>query len=301
MAEVKLAVYGAGGCSGCELTLLEDPLGFLDITAVARVVFWPLLVNDRLADLAELPDGSLAVAVVCGGLRTDQDLKVVELCRRKGRRLLAVGSCALWGGVPALVDLPPGFNGPLAAEPLPALLPRVLPVAQVVPVDGEVPGCPPVPGQLTRQVLAMLELADQPPTGERVLGLTDQPSAGETAVVCADCQRRREGGLTKWRRFPEVAVATGKCFLDQGLVCSGPATRGGCGARCPGAGVPCRGCYGPVPGVGDHGARLLSGLAAVLEPDGGEEGEGHRAVDLAGTLYRYTLAASLVLPAAKPR
>lgn len=280
MVQVKLAVYGAGGCSGCEVSLLEDPAGFMELAVYTRVSFWPLLTNSRLAGLKGQPDGSVDLAILCGSLRTELDLEVAELMRRKSRYLLAAGSCALWGGVPALADLPPGFRGPPADPSVPPLLSRVLPVREAVRVDEEVPGCPPLPGQLLSKIL-------------EIAGLREPASPGmeENTALCLTCPRKSEQrSFARWLRPPEVLPAEG-CFLNRGLACSGPATRGGCGARCPAAGQPCRGCYGPLPGVTDQGARLLGALGEVLDP-GGPEGEqpATGAVDLAGTFYRYTLA-----------
>lgn len=84
----------------------------------------------------------------------------------------------------------------------------------------------------------------------------------------------------------------------------GPATRSGCGALCPQVGMPCRGCYGPMDGVEDQGAKMLSALASVL--DVGEVGEDEHDLerkideametiaDPAGTFYRFSMAHSML-------
>ena len=71
-------------------------------------------------------------------------------------------------------------------------------------------------------------------------------------------------------------------------------TRGGCEARCINANIPCRGCFGPLDGVIDQGAKFLSMLAtdfAANDVDGID-----RIIasipDPAGLFYRYNLAAS---------
>ncbi len=59
----------------------------------------------------------------------------------------------------------------------------------------------------------------------------------------------------------------GKCFLEAGIICMGPATRSGCGERCINANMPCRGCYGPPDGVKDQGLSMMSALASIIKPD----------------------------------
>lgn len=87
-----------------------------------------------------------------------------------------------------------------------------------------------------------------------------------------------------------------KCLLEQGLLCMGPVTREGCGARCINTNVPCRGCYGPLEGVPDQGVRMLSALASVLEPK--EEAEIDELIgqiaDPLRTFYRFSAAASIL-------
>jgi F420-non-reducing hydrogenase small subunit len=69
-------------------------------------------------------------------------------------------------------------------------------------------------------------------------------------TVCQDCGRRKtrerptelqgfQGGETG---DPEV------CLINQGYLCVGSSTRGGCGAPCTRAGHPCVGCRGPSDG-----------------------------------------------------
>jgi F420-non-reducing hydrogenase small subunit len=60
--------------------------------------------------------------------------------------------------------------------------------------------------------------------------------------------------------------------------------------------MPCRGCYGPPEGVADQGAKLLSALASVVDSEDDDEIREIIAgiVDPAGTLYRFSLADSLL-------
>jgi F420-non-reducing hydrogenase small subunit len=84
--------------------------------------------------------------------------------------------------------------------------------------------------------------------------------------------------------------------MDQEILCAGAATRGGCGVRCPNTGQGCRGCYGPLPNVIDHGAKFLSAVASIIDSNDPEE---IRKVlegipDFACIAYRFGLPASLL-------
>jgi F420-non-reducing hydrogenase small subunit len=87
-----------------------------------------------------------------------------------------------------------------------------------------------------------------------------------------------------------------KCFLAQGVVCMGPATRGGCEAACTCGGMPCTGCSGPTSRVRDQGLKVMSSLCANVA--GKEEKEINAVLagipDPIGTFYRYGLAKSLL-------
>jgi F420-non-reducing hydrogenase small subunit len=81
------------------------------------------------------------------------------------------------------------------------------------------------------------------------------------------------------------------CFLAQGIICLGPAIRSGCGETCIRTNVPCRGCFGPVEGVDDAGAKFVSGLAALIGPETEEDAQKtiDGIADLAGYCYRFGL------------
>lgn len=85
-------------------------------------------------------------------------------------------------------------------------------------------------------------------------------------------------------------------FSGQGVICSGPATRSGCGEVCLKINMPCRGCFGPVEGVADMGSKYLSAFSSLI--DGGSMEEAMKVADTlddpTGYFYRFTAASSLL-------
>src|SRR5208283_3664976 len=115
--------------------------------------------------------------------------------------------------------------------------------------------------------------------------------------VCNDCPRvKHEKKIKAFHRPYEIIPEPDKCLLEQGLLCCGVGTRGGCGAPCPQANMPCTGCYGPVEGVRDQGAHLLTAWSSVIDSNDPDEIEKilDGIVDPAGTVYRYSLADSMI-------
>jgi F420-non-reducing hydrogenase small subunit len=171
---------------------------------------------------------------------------------------------------------------------LPQLYRRVYRLADIVPVDYVVPGCPPAPARV-REVLVALATGALPPRGS-VLGACDR-------ALCDECPRQKEEkSVERYRRPYEFRPDASRCLLEQGLVCAGPATRGGCGARCPKSGMPCRGCYGPLAAVSDQGAKIVAALGSILEAKDrdGVERALEQVPDVAGYAYRFSLAGSLL-------
>ena len=240
---------------------------------------------------------------------------MVRLLRQKSAAIIAYGSCAHLGGIPGLanqfdrehilryvyeeapsVENAAGvrpqvrfpFNGD-AAE-LPEFHTNVRTLAQVIPVDYYLPGCPPTPKLLAAAVEALL-------TG--ALPAPGTVLAPDTAL-CDECPRKdskpTDLSLESLHRPHAVEIDAETCLLAQGIVCMGPATRGGCEAVCMGGNMPCTGCFGPTSRVKDQGAKMLASLAANME---GKEDHDIKAAfdglpDPVGMFYRYGLPGSLL-------
>ena len=311
--KLKVALYWGAACGGCDMAVLDTHEYVLELAAEADLVFWPIAVDGKYADLEALPDGALDATFFSGAVRNAENEDVAHLLRRKSRLLVALGSCAAFGGIPGLanaatreeilervyLDNPSIEEGnrtvPRTRVPvngteleLPSFYPRVWRLSDVVGVDYVVPGCPPTPEQV-REALAALVSNTLPAPGS-VLGAGDK-------ALCEECRRRKdEKHVARFVRPWEIVPDPEICLLEQGLPCAGPATRGGCGARCPDINQACRGCYGPPPGVLDQGATLVGAWASMIEAKTAEEAEAAFAglPDVLGIAHRFTLPASLL-------
>jgi F420-non-reducing hydrogenase small subunit len=172
---------------------------------------------------------------------------------------------------------------------LPVLLARTLPLEEAVPVDYTIPGCPPSPAVVAAAMDRLLS-AEPPPRGTVL---------APNASLCDTCPRKdskpERMEVRELRRLATAAIDPALCFLAQGLVCLGPATRQGCQPGCVEVGMPCRGCFGPLDGVRDAGAAMLSAFASLFQGDEAEIAALAAALpDPAGTFWRYSYAAGLV-------
>jgi sulfhydrogenase subunit delta len=216
-------VWKFASCDGCQLTLLDCEDELLSIAAVVEIASFPEASRAVVG-------GPYDLSLVEGSVTTSHDAERIHQIRRASKLLVAIGACATAGGIQALRN----FADVRTWVPLVYASPGVIDtlrtatsIANHVPVDFELPGCPVDKRQLLDMMTAFLH------------GRTPQlPSH----AVCLDCKAR---GTT--------------CVLvAHGTPCLGPVTRAGCGALCPAYGRGCYGCFGPQPGanVPALGARL---------------------------------------------
>jgi F420-non-reducing hydrogenase small subunit len=309
--KLKLALYWAASCGGCEIAVIELGERLLDLVAAADIVFWPAGTDFKYKDVKAMPDRYIDVCLFNGAIRTAENEHIAKLLRKKSKVMVAFGSCAYEGCIPALANMTnrqgvfaraylesQSTDNPTNTLPqtqssvpegeldLPEFYDLVKTLAQTVKVDYYVPGCPPVADQVWNVLQAVIA-AELPEPGS-VVGAWPRN-------VCDECERIREG--TKVKRFvrPHQVIADPKrCFLEQGIICAGPATRAGCGRPCIHAGMPCRGCYGPPDGVLDQGSKLLSAVIAGVDPEVDVQEAIADIVDPTGTFYRFSLADSLM-------
>ena len=325
-AKPKLAMYWAASCGGCEISVLNIGDKLLVVDEVFDIVFFPAIADFKYDDLRGYPDGYIDLCLFNGAIRNSENEEMARLLRQKSKVLVAYGSCAYEGCIPALANLgsrdfllntvyvdQPTNDNPNRIMPqprypvdegvleLPAFYDSVKALDQVVEVDYIIPGCPPEPHQVWAVMQVVINAfqhgAPLPPKGSIV-------GAGDVAM-CEECPlEKSEKSIARFYRPYEITPEPGVCLLEQGIICMGPATRSGCGALCPQVGMGCRGCYGPPPGVYDQGAKMLSAIASVIaagEPSQPEE-EIERDIqavidtipDPAGTFYRFSMAHSLL-------
>lgn len=311
MSKPKIGIYWCASCGGCEEAVVDLAESLLDVVNAVDIVFWPVAMDFKKKDVEAMPDGSLAATLLNGAIRTSEQEEMAHLLRRKSRILIAYGSCAHLGGMPSMAnqfsrerlmsfyyDEGPSTVNPEKTRPLPEcgeqgramslprLRHRVRALDQVAPVDFYIPGCPPTPKLTMRAINALLS-GKLPPSGSVLapdIALCDQCPRKETKPTDVSFSTFKRPHLT--HLDPET------CFLAQGVVCSGPATRGGCEALCVAGNMPCSGCFGPTSRVRDQGAKLLSSLTANLSAKSESDIDGalDGIPDPVGTFYRYSLA-----------
>ena len=322
-----LAVYWASSCGGCEIAIVNLHERLLELDANFHLVFCPCLVDTKTRDIQQLPDGAIDVTLFNGAIRTSENEEMAHLLRRKSKLLVAFGSCAMEGCIPALSNLSSKaahfhsiyLDNPTLANPdgvlprestdvpegnlrLPRFYERVKTLRQTVDVDYLMPGCPPESHQIWNVLDLLIREAPLPPRGA-VIG------AGRSSV-CDECTRtRQEKKITRFYRTFEIVADTQSCLLDQGILCMGVATRDGCGALCPQVNMPCIGCYGPPEGVLDQGAKMAGTLGSIIDIERlkslpADEIDHHvdevleSMPDFAGVFYKFSLADSLLRGAA---
>jgi F420-non-reducing hydrogenase small subunit len=315
LAKPKVGFYWCASCGGCEEAVVDLAEDILKVVEAVDFVFWPVALDFKVKDVEALKDGEIAVSFINGGIRTAEQEHVSKLLRKKSGLIVAFGACAHIGGIPGLANFSdrgkvfdyvylksPSVDNPGGIVPkektavaqgeltLPRFYNAVYPLDQVVDVDYYLPGCAPPPDLVMKAVEAILS-GNLPPKGSVL---------SPDKSLCDTCKRKvtkpEKAVIKEIKRVHEVLLDPERCFLDQGVICLGPATRDGCGERCINANMPCRGCFGPVSRVEDQGAKFLSALAYII--DANDEGEIKKVtdsiVDPAGIFYFYSLAASML-------
>lgn len=311
--KLRLGMYWASSCGGCDISLLEIGEHLLELIEVADIVLWPCVADFKYRTVADYPDGYIDVCLFNGGIRSSEQEQIARLVRRKSRTLVAYGACAMDGGIPALANLKstreifdavyhsnPSLQNPGHVEPqthwatpqgdleLPRLYPQVLRLADVVEVDYQIPGCPPVGTQVWK-VLQAVVAGEVPARNAAVRVGCDNRS------VCDECHREKRKVRIKEFKRPHLAIPEPNwCLLEQGFVCLGASTRSGCGALCPKAELTCRGCYGSAGLATDQGTAMLSAIGSVMDAVTEERANElvGQIADPTGTFYRFSLASS---------
>jgi F420-non-reducing hydrogenase small subunit len=284
---VKVAEEWLNICGGCEVTILDIGEPLLDLLPQLNFVHMPVLMDHKYfgqtgeKEKLEIPEAD--VGIISGGVRNEKEKHVAEEMRKKCKTLVALGSCACYGGIPALANMytlealydkvyresKTTEPGETPKENIPPLLDRVYALDEVVPVDVYIPGCPTNPNLIVQALTALLE--------GKAFELPERS-------VCDECPVKREkkasGGEIK-RTLEQMDFQQGqpwentRCFMEQGYLCLGPVTRAGCGnkervngdevtvPRCIKGYMPCRGCFGPIRKGANPMVEMMGAISSI--------------------------------------
>ena len=293
---VKIAEEWFAVCGGCEVSILDIGEPLLDLLPKLEFVHMPVIMDHKLhgqigeKEKMDIPEAD--VGIISGGIRNEEHLEIAQEMRKKCKTLIALGSCACFGGIPALANQftreeifekvyrnsKSTESAPNPSEKLPPLLDRVYALDEKVKVDVYIPGCPTAPVLIAEALTSLLE---------------GKPYSLPERSVCDDCPLKREKkAITSVKRPLESIMdlkageklEESRCFMERGFLCLGPVTKSGCyragesvgdkvkSPRCIKGNMPCRGCFGPIrkganPMVDMMGAISSIGLDAKLIPD----------------------------------
>ena len=203
----KIGVFDFTGCEGCELQLANKEETLAAFMSCIDVVCF--------REISSASGVGFTIAFVEGAISREDEVERIQWIREQAEVLVALGSCACFGGVNRLknaFDLDEANREVYGDQPKPTLPVRA--INEVVPVDLEIPGCPVSKTEVERVVQHLI---------------WEVPLRFPAYPVCLECKQRYT-----------------TCVFELGELCLGPITRAGCEAPCPAAGLGCWGCRGPA-------------------------------------------------------
>ena len=103
--KINLAIYWAAACGGCDVSILDVNERILTVGDMANIVMWPVAADGKEKDIAAMEDGEITVSIISGAVRNSENEHMVKLLRQKSKIVVAYGTCACFGGSPALANL----------------------------------------------------------------------------------------------------------------------------------------------------------------------------------------------------
>jgi len=210
--KIRINLYSLAGCEGCATQLINV---FTTRPDLLRYVEFK---HYRLIGLkADIPVKG-GIAVIEGSAMSKHHEELLIKIRKNSELVIAIGSCALLGGVQALIGKSNANLMRMLKEVYGSRIPKIIelekpkPITDIIKVDIKVPGCPVELNEIEKLLVDLVSGA-LPRIRQR--------------TVCLECKLREN-----------------ECLLDKGVLCLGPLAVGGCGAKCPTLGAPCYGCRG---------------------------------------------------------
>jgi sulfhydrogenase subunit delta len=209
---MNVGLYGFTGCNGDQLMIIHSEDRLLEFFESANIQSFSLAKSDNIEE-------ELDIALIEGSISNQEQADHVKSIRARTKFLVALGNCSCYGGVQAMELGAKGWDTRFrnvygdgffkSRTPI-----ESKPIDVFVDVDFYLPGCPIDADQFFYCFSHFLR--------GTLPVFPDYP-------VCAEC---------RWRE--------NDCLLLKDVLCLGPLTASGCGARCPSHNLPCMGCWGPM-------------------------------------------------------
>lgn len=237
--KITLSTDWLSACGGCHVAIVDLHELILKVLEDVEIKHCPVL-----TDIKDYPESDLGI--LTGAVRTAHDRQVALTMREKCDKIIAFGTCAVYGGISGAgsvhgtdeildavyINNKTTVMGEIPHDNIPPLEETVTPVDEVIDVDLYLPGCPPHPYFIFKALDSLLQNTDP--------GL-------KRHSVCAKCDRlMTKSGEKKLKRFSEGIADDTTCFLSQGYLCFGSVTLDRCLSPCPTHGMTCTGCCGPT-------------------------------------------------------
>jgi coenzyme F420-reducing hydrogenase gamma subunit len=211
VSKPKVAVYKFSSCSGCQQVIINCEDELLDLAAVLDIAYFPEAKRENIP-------GPYDIGLVEGAISSPEEVHKIKQAREDCGLLIAMGSCAVYGGLPALKNWNSLDQIKQAVYEQPQVidtLETAMGIDSYVKVDAVLKGCPINKDELFELITSAL--------------IGRKPSL-RAHSVCIECK-----------------LYENNCqLISKDQMCMGPVTSAGCGALCPGNNRPCFGCYGPM-------------------------------------------------------
>ena len=161
-----VATTSLAGCFGCHMSMLDIDLDIVELFDVVEFNKSPLT---DIKDFTKMCD----VGIIEGGVANSENYKILKEFRKKCKFLIAIGECAVWGGIPGMRNALPledclseayldsvtseeGASVIPYHEDIPKILDKVYACQDIVKIDYFIPGCPPNPEHIWKVVKNVL-------------------------------------------------------------------------------------------------------------------------------------------------
>ncbi|MDD2715326.1 MAG: oxidoreductase [Candidatus Wallbacteria bacterium] len=207
----RIGVFKYSCCAGCEFQLIYFQKYILETLGAADIIYCQMLQSDGIEE------GPFDIALIEGAITETWQADQLKKVRKASTHLIAIGTCAVCGGIPAIKNNQNELEVETRVYPDTSALHSIKahPVEHYVKVDGSVKGCPMGERDLTELVLSLL--------------LKKNPDFLESSV-CVECKLK--GNICLLVAYNEP--------------CMGPVTNAGCDALCPSYNRACFSCFGPL-------------------------------------------------------